>query len=105
MNNLLFLAFADENRRRILEELRRGRRTAGQLCELFDISKPAVSRHLKVLRDAMLVDVEKHKTSRIYYLRREGFESIQQYLDRFRDDGLRMPKALAEEEEKEKADG
>jgi len=83
----------------------RGRRTAGQLCELFGISKPAVSQHLKVLRDARLVDVEKHKTSRISYLRREGFESIQQYLDQFWDDGLRVLKELAEQEEREKADG
>jgi len=49
--------------------------------------------------------VEKHKTSRISYLRREGFESIQQYLDQFWDDGLRVLKELAEQEEREKADG
>jgi len=77
----------------------------GTALRAFDISKPAVSQHLKVLRDARLVDVEKHKTSRISYLRREGFESIQQYLDQFWDDGLRALKELAEQEEREKADG
>jgi len=94
----LFAAMADPNRRKLLETLRGGRRSAGELAARFAISPPAVSQHLRVLLDAGLVGVEKRKTSRIYYLRKEGFSELQGYLDSFWDDRLWLPKSLAEEE-------
>ncbi|GBG06442.1 putative transcriptional regulator [Paenibacillus agaridevorans] len=102
MNNHIFTAFSDPNRRRMLDILKHGKRTAGDLSSSFDISGSAVSQHLKVLLQARLVGVEKRKNSRIYYLRKEGFEDLQQYLGQFWDDHLTVLKQLAEAEEREK---
>ena len=85
----------------MLEILKTGRRTAGDLSSMFEISGSAVSQHLKVLLQAQLVGVEKQKNSRIYYLRKEGFEDLQQYLGQFWDDHLTVLKQLAEAEERE----
>ncbi|MFC4597206.1 ArsR/SmtB family transcription factor [Cohnella hongkongensis] len=102
MINHIFIALGDPKRRRMLEILKHGKRTAGDLSSLFEISASAVSQHLKVLLEAKLVGVEKRKNSRIYYLRKEGFESLQQYLGQFWDDHLGMLKHLAEAEERGK---
>lgn len=102
MINDIFLALGDPNRRRVLEILKHGERTAGDLSSLFEISGSAVSQHLKVLLQAKLVGVQKRKNSRIYYLRMEGFEDLRQYLGQFWDDHLNMLKHLAEAEEREK---
>jgi DNA-binding transcriptional ArsR family regulator len=67
---------------------------------LISFSGSAVSQHLKVLLQAQLVGVEKQKNSRIYYLRKEGFEDLQQYLGQFWDDHLTVLKQLAEAEER-----
>jgi len=100
MIDTIFQALSDPNRRKLLETLRTGRRTAGELSSLFAISAPAVSQHLRVLRDARLIDVEKRKTSRIYFIRKEGFADLKQYLDPFWDDHLSLLKTLAEDEER-----
>jgi DNA-binding transcriptional ArsR family regulator len=100
MINHLFAAMADWNRRKILELLLTGSKTAGELSSDFEISNSAVSQHLKVLFDAGLVGVEKRKTSRIYYLRMEGFKDLQQYLGQFWDDHLLVLKRLAEDEQR-----
>ncbi|MCQ6559896.1 ArsR/SmtB family transcription factor [Paenibacillus mendelii] len=97
----LFTAMAEPNRRRMLELLRSGGKSAGELSSVFDISNSAVSQHLKILSNSGLVAVEKRKTSRIYYLRKEGFQDLQQYLNQFWYDHLLVLKQLAEEEERE----
>ncbi len=102
MINPIFIALGDPKRRRMLEILKHGQRTAGDLSSLFEISASAVSQHLKVLLEAKLVGVEKRKNSRIYYLRKEGFDNLQQYLGQFWDDHLGMLKHLAEAEERRK---
>jgi DNA-binding transcriptional ArsR family regulator len=63
-----FRAIADPSRRRVLEELAGGERSVSQLCELFDSTQPAVSQHLKVLRDAGLVRVRREGRARYYTL-------------------------------------
>lgn len=102
MINNIFIALGDPKRRRMLEILKHGKKTAGDLSSLFEISGSAVSQHLKVLLQAKLVGVEKQKNSRIYYLRKEGFADLQQYLGQFWDDHLSVLKHLAEAEERKK---
>ena len=64
----VFRAVSDPTRRSMLELLRAGERTAAELAQPFDMSQPAVSQHLKVLRESGLVDVRKVGRHRIYSL-------------------------------------
>lgn len=63
-----FKALSDPTRRRILELLRDGDKTAGELAERFDISKPSLSHHLATLRSAGLVSDERHGQNIVYSL-------------------------------------
>ena len=67
--NLVFKALADPTRRRVLELLRRGPLTAGELAENFPVSKPTMSAHFAVLREAGLVDTHKEGKTVTYRLR------------------------------------
>lgn len=78
-----FAAIADPNRRHLLEELRRGAKTVGQLAEGLPVSRPAVSQHLKVLLDCGLVKVEARGTSRFYSISDDGFFKLNIWLDQF----------------------
>ena len=70
-----FLALADPTRRQIIESLANGESAFGELADQFDMSRPAVSQHLKVLREAGLVHVRKDAQRRIYRLNAEGLEA------------------------------
>ena len=63
-----FRAIADPSRRRMLDHLARGERTVTELCGLFEMSQPAISQHLKILRDAGLVRDRREGRARIYSL-------------------------------------
>ena len=76
-------ALGDPTRRAILGQLRRGPRAVGALAKAFPISRPAISQHLKVLKDARLVTDRAEGTRRVYQLDRAGFESVRAYLDQF----------------------
>jgi DNA-binding transcriptional ArsR family regulator len=78
-----FVAIADPNRRYLLEELRRGPKTVGQLAAGLPVSRPAVSQHLKVLLDAGLVEVEVEGTRRVYAVSAVGFTGLNLWLDQF----------------------
>ncbi len=80
----LFAALAEPNRRRMIELLGRGPRAAGDLAQAFTLSAPAVSQHLKVLREAGLVRVEVDGQRRIYSLDPEGLAAVDAWLDRVR---------------------
>ena len=73
-------AVADPTRRRIIELLGRGERSAGELVEEFDVSAPAISQHLKALREAGLVSVRTDAQRRIYALDPEGLDAIDAWL-------------------------
>jgi DNA-binding transcriptional ArsR family regulator len=73
-------ALADPTRRKILEMLGRGERAAGDIAESFAISGPAISQHLKVLRDAKLVTVRVDGQRRIYSLDPAGLDEIDGWL-------------------------
>ncbi|CAG0991406.1 MAG: winged helix-turn-helix transcriptional regulator [Rhizobiaceae bacterium] len=80
-----FLAIADDNRRFLLEELRRGPKTVGELAAGLPISRPAVSQHLKVLLDAGLVTAKAEGTRRFYAVDPQGFLNLNLWLDQFWD--------------------
>jgi DNA-binding transcriptional ArsR family regulator len=79
-----FAALADPTRRRIVELLGVGERSAGELVEEFDVSAPAISQHLKALRDAGLVQVRVDAQRRIYALDPEGLAKIDAWLSQVR---------------------
>ena len=79
-----FAALADPTRRRIVEILGSGERAAGALGEHFQISPPAVSQHLKSLREAGLVRVRVEGQRRIYSLDLQGFEEMEAWFERVR---------------------
>jgi DNA-binding transcriptional ArsR family regulator len=75
-----FDALGDSNRRAIVELLGSGGRTVREIADALPISRPAVSRHLRLLKDAGLVVDEPRGTRRIYRLHDEGVEAVQSYL-------------------------
>ena len=77
-------AMADEGRRTLLESLANGPATAGELAALLPIARPGVSRHLRVLREAGLVEVRQEAQRRIYALRPEPLAEVDEWLDRYR---------------------
>lgn len=79
-----FLALADPTRRRIVESLADGESPFGDLADQFEMSRPAVSQHLKVLREAGLVAVRKDAQRRIYRLNPEGLGELDRWLDQVR---------------------
>jgi DNA-binding transcriptional ArsR family regulator len=79
-----FGALSDPVRLRIVESLADGEHTAGEVAQLFPISRPAVSRHLRVLREAGVVAVREEAQRRVYRLEAEPFVEIDRWLDRYR---------------------
>jgi DNA-binding transcriptional ArsR family regulator len=77
-------ALADESRRTMLEILRTQPATAGELADALPIARPGVSRHLRVLREAGLVEVEQQAQFRIYRLRSEPLADLDTWLGRYR---------------------
>jgi DNA-binding transcriptional ArsR family regulator len=77
-------ALADPSRRTVLEILRSHPATAGELAEALPIARPGVSRHLRVLRDAGLVDVRQDAQRRIYTLRPRALVEVDEWLEPYR---------------------
>lgn len=78
------LAIADPTRRRIVELLAKRDRTAGELVEEFDVSGPAISQHLNVLREAGLVVTRAEGQTRIQSLNPAGFDEVEAWLQKTR---------------------
>lgn len=77
-------ALADPSRRTVLETLRAGPATAGELAALLPIARPGVSRHLRVLRDAGLVEARHEAQFRVYHLRPDPLADVDQWLESYR---------------------
>ena len=77
-------ALADPTRQRIVEMLAARELSAGDIAGKFDMSAPAISQHLKVLKDAKLVRVRADAQRRIYALDREGFDEMDEWFTRIR---------------------
>lgn len=93
-----FAALADPTRREIFERVARRPTSVGALAEAFDVSRPAVSQHLRVLLDAGLVAMRKQGSQNIYQVDPKGVQDMRAYLDRFWDRALAAFKAEAERE-------
>ena len=89
-------ALADPTRRAVFERLRDGPRGVGEIAATLPVSRPAVSQHLKVLKEAGLVADEARGTARIYRIHAEGLRELRDWLDGFWDDALANFKAHAE---------
>jgi DNA-binding transcriptional ArsR family regulator len=76
-----FEALGDPNRREILRLLSSRDRSVREIADAMPISRPAVSRHLRLLKDARLVTEEARGTSRIYHLEEEGISAVRSYLE------------------------
>ena len=94
-----FTALADPTRRKLFERLARRAVPVGELARGIEISRPAVSQHLKVLKLAGLLTVRKHGTQRIYAVDPKGVEAMRAYLDKFWDRALQQFKLEAERSE------
>lgn len=75
---------AEPTRRRILDEVRDGERSVGELVELVGMHQPGVSRHLRVLREAGLVEVRSDAQRRLYRLRSEPLRELDSWLEPYR---------------------
>ena len=91
-----FDALGDPHRRAIVELLGRGERSVGEIAQRLPISRPAVSRHLRLLKDAGLVVEEARGTRRLYRLHDEGIEAVQAYLQQVWGEAAARFKLLAD---------
>ncbi|MBB6252808.1 ArsR/SmtB family transcription factor [Nitrospirillum iridis] len=89
-------ALADPTRRAVFERLRAGPQPVGELARHLPISRPAVSQHLKVLKDAGLVTDHAEGTRRIYHIDPHGLGALRRWLDQFWDTALDAFAAEAE---------
>lgn len=81
-------ALADPTRRRLLERLRRQDQSVGDLAKYAHVTQPAVSQHLRVLREAELVSSRSEGTRRYYSINRVGLVALRRYLESYWDDVL-----------------
>ena len=95
-------AIAAPRRREILSLVRVEELSAGEIAAHFDVSRPAVSQHLTVLKEAGLVSERRNGTRRLYRARPEGLAEVKSFLEEFWDARLEALKREAEREEKEK---
>jgi DNA-binding transcriptional ArsR family regulator len=93
-------AIAEPRRREILRLIRDEELTAGSIAAGFDCTRPAISQHLGVLREAGLVTERRDGTRRWYRARPEGTRELRAWLEAFWDDGLARLAAAAEQEER-----
>ncbi len=90
-------ALGNPVRRKILLELRRSPMPVGSLARRFSVSRPAISRHLRVLEDAGLVTPQERGAQNVYAVRVQGFRAVQDYIDSFWDVALSRLEELARE--------
>jgi DNA-binding transcriptional ArsR family regulator len=81
---MAFEVLAEPHRREILELLRRGERSVGELVGALSLSQPAVSKHLRVLREAGMVEVRGEAQRRLYRLRPEPLRAVDEWLAPYR---------------------
>jgi DNA-binding transcriptional ArsR family regulator len=91
-------ALADPNRRRILQLVRHDELPAGAIARQFSVTRPAISQHLAVLRQAGLIVERRDGTRRLYRARPDGAAELRLWLEAFWDDGLDQLRESAEHE-------
>src|SRR5207302_11028041 len=95
-------AISATRRRQILSLVRDGELSAREIAGHFDVTRPALSQHLNVLKEAGLVSERRNGTRRLYRARPEGLAQLKGFLEEFWDERLDALKAEAEREEREK---
>ena len=95
-------AIAQPRRRQILQLVRDTELSAGEIASHFDVTRPAVSQHLTLLKEAGLVDERRNGTRRLYRARPEGLAELRAFLEEFWDARLDALKQEAEREERKK---
>ena len=100
----VFAALHDPTRRAVLERLRDGPKPVGQIARGLPVTRPAVSQHLKVLKEAGLVDDRSEGTRRIYEIDPKGLGAMRAWLDQFWDAALTAFAAEAERSAKQQED-
>jgi DNA-binding transcriptional ArsR family regulator len=98
-------ALAEPRRRRILELVRDGELTAGEIAAAFDVTRPAVSQHLTVLKHAGLLVERREGTRRLYRARPEGLADVREFIEAFWDGRLERLRLAAELEEGRRRSG
>ena len=97
-------AIAEPRRRQILELVRDRELSAGAIASRFDVTRPAISQHLGVLKEAGLVDERRNGTQRLYRARPQGLSELKRFLDGFWDAKLDALQREAEREERKRGD-
>lgn len=97
-NGIVLDALGDWTRRQIFESLRAGPRSVGEIAAGVPVSRPAVSQHLRVLKEAGLVSDRKEGTRRLYRVEPQGLAQIRQYFDSFWGEALERFAAEARKE-------
>jgi DNA-binding transcriptional ArsR family regulator len=92
-------AIAEPRRRQILTLVREGELSSGEIAAHFDVSRPAISQHLNVLKEANLVSERRSGTRRLYQARPEGLVELRAFLEGFWDQSLDALKREAEHKE------
>ena len=82
------IALADPTRRKVFERLRAGPKPVGMIAQGMPVSRPAVSQHLKILKEAGLVHEQADGTRRIYSIDPRGLGAVRRWLDQFWDEAL-----------------
>jgi DNA-binding transcriptional ArsR family regulator len=95
-------ALAAPNRREILTLVREGELSAGEIAAHFEVTRPAVSQHLNVLKEAGLVNERRNGTRRLYRARPEALVPVRSFIEGFWDERLERLKSAAEREERKK---
>jgi DNA-binding transcriptional ArsR family regulator len=95
-------ALAEPRRREILQLIRDRELSAGEIASGFDVSRPAISQHLGVLKEAGLVSERREGTKRFYRARPEGLSELREFLEGFWAFSLKQLKREAESEERKK---
>jgi DNA-binding transcriptional ArsR family regulator len=80
----IFSALADPTRRAVLDLLRQGSQSAGRIAQAFPVSRPAISKHLRLLRRAHLVQERREGRHRLYQLNAEPLRAVASWLDQYR---------------------
>jgi DNA-binding transcriptional ArsR family regulator len=95
-------ALADPTRRKVFERLKSGPKSVGKIAATLPVSRPAVSQHLKVLKEAGLVQEEADGARRIYHIDPKGLGALRGWLDQFWDTALDAFRAEVEKDSKHK---
>jgi DNA-binding transcriptional ArsR family regulator len=98
-------AIAAPRRRQILRLVRDGELSAGEIAAHFDVTRPAISQHLRVLKDAELLAERRDGPRRLYRARPEGLAELRDFVEDLWDGGLERLKAAAEAEERRRRHG